>query len=474
MPRSPLRFRAAALAAVLAAAALLRPAPAAAHTRLRSSSPPDHATVGDTLRTLHFDFSEEVAPAMSSLELRLGDSVVARGAMRIGAGGDAKALEFTFPGRLAPGDYVASWRAAAADGHVVHGTLAFTVQATAPPAVASGFAAAQAGDVTPADGPTAAGDAVPPEDEGDSDAAAPLPVAVRWAEFLALLGMIGSVSFNLLVLRRLRGEGMEKVADRAAYGVWYLAVAAAALSLLTLFARLWLQSVALNGAEYAFDGEMLNALLMGTVWGSGWILQAVATLAFFIGLMVVRAPHGRSVGWMGAAVATLLVAAVPALSGHAAAAERMTALAIVSDWLHVLGAGVWLGTLAAVMLAGLPAAAFAAEGRATADFAHIVAAFSPVALLGAGVAGVTGIVNSLFHITAVPDLWRTGYGLMLLAKLALLAIVGAIGFYNWRFVLPTLSTTESPARLRRTAGAELVTGLLVVLVTAILVALPPP
>jgi copper transport protein len=473
MPRSPLRLRAAALAAILAAAALLRPAAASAHTRLRSSTPADHATVDDTLRTLHFGFSEEVAPAMSSLELRRGDSVVARGPMRIGAGGDAKALDFTLPGRLAPGDYVASWRAAAADGHVVRGTLAFTVEATAPPAVASGFAAAQSGGVAPQDAP-AAGDAVPQEDEGDSDAAAPLPVAVRWAEFLALLGMIGSVSFTLLVVRRLRGEGMEKVADRAAYGVWYLAVAAAALSLLTLFARLWLQSVALNGAEYAFDGEMLNGLLMGTVWGSGWILQAVATLAFFIGLMVVRAPHGRSVGWMGAAVATLLAAAVPALSGHAAAAERMTALAIISDWLHVLGAGVWLGTLAAVMLAGLPAAAFAAEGRATSDFARIVAAFSPVALLGAGVAGVTGVVNSLFHITAVPDLWRTGYGLMLLAKLALLAIVGAIGFYNWRFVLPTLSATESPARLRRTAGAELVTGLLVVLVTAILVALPPP
>jgi len=469
MPRSPLRFRAAAVAALLAAAALLRPAPAAAHTRLLSSSPAGHATVGDTLRTLHFDFSDEVAPAMSSLELRLGDSVVARGSMRIGAGGDAKALDFTLPGRLAPGDYVASWRAAAADGHVVHGTLAFTIEPTAPPAVvAAGLAAAQTTAVAPT------GDAVPQEDEGDSDAAAPLPVAVRWAEFLALLGMIGSVSFNLLVLRRLRGEGTEKVADRAAYGAWYLAFAAAALSLLTLFARLWLQSVALNGAEYAFDGEMLNALLMGTVWGSGWILQAVATLAFFIGLMVVRAPHGRSVGWMGAAVATLLVAAVPALSGHAAAEERMTTLAIISDWLHVLGAGVWLGTLAAVMLAGLPAAAFAAEGRATADFARIVAAFSPVALLGAGVAAATGVVSSLFHLTAVADLWRTGYGLMLLAKLALLAIVGAIGFYNWRFVLPTLSTTESPARLRRTAGAELVTGLLVVLVTAILVALPPP
>jgi putative copper export protein len=213
---------------------------------------------------------------------------------------------------------------------------------------------------------------------------------------------------------------------------------------------------------------------MGTVWGSGWILQAVGTLAFFMGLMVARAPHGRSVGWMGAAVAALLLAAVPALSGHAAAEERMTAVAIVSDWLHVLGAGAWLGTLAAVMLAGLPAAAFAAEGTGTAGFARMVAAFSPVALAGSATAAATGVVSALFHVGAVSDLWSTRYGLMLLAKLALLGVVAAIGFYNWRFVLPTLHASESPARLRRTAGMELATGLLVVLVTAILVALPPP
>jgi putative copper export protein len=328
-----------------------------------------------------------------------------------------------------------------------------------------------------ADAPAADGQASPGEeaagDEGDSDAAGPLAVAVRWAEFLALLGMLGTVSFNLLVVRRLRGGGMEKVADRAAYGAWYLAFAAAALSLLTLFARLWLQSVALNGPADAFDGEMLHALLTGTVWGSGWILQALGTLAFFVGLMVARAPHGRTVGWMGAAVAALLLASVPALSGHAAAEERLTTVAILADWLHVLGAGVWLGTLASVMLAGLPAAAFAGE-RGTADFARIVAAFSPVALAGAGVAGVTGVVSSLFHLTAVSDLWRTGYGVALLGKLALLGVVAGIGFYNWRFVLPTLHASESPSRLRRTAGAELAAGVLVVLVTAVLVALPPP
>jgi copper transport protein len=315
---------------------------------------------------------------------------------------------------------------------------------------------------------------MPGDEAGDSDAASPLSVAVRWIGFLALLGMIGAVAFHYLVVRRVRSPEMEAVADRATQGAWLLALAAAALSLVALFARLWLQSIQLFGAESAFDHEMLQGLLTGTVWGNGWILQAVATVAFFIGLMGARSKYGRSVGWMGAAVSALLLAFVPALSGHAAAAEKATAVAILSDWLHVLGAGVWLGTLSALMLAGLPAAAFAGEGKAAAGFARMVGAFSPVALLGAGVAGATGVVNSLFHVTAVSQLWSTRYGAMLLLKLALLAVVAGIGFYNWRFVLPTLHESESPARLRRTAALELATGLAVVLVTAILVALPPP
>jgi copper transport protein len=324
---------------------------------------------------------------------------------------------------------------------------------------------------SPAQGDAAADEA---EDEEGSDTASPLAVAVRWGEFVALLLMLGAAAFKLLVLQRLRGDAsLERAADRAAYGTWHLAAAGAALSALTLVLRLWQQSVMLNGPEDAFSGERLDALLTTTPWGSGWTLQAVASVAFFVGLMISRAPHGRTVGWMGAAVAAWLLAAVPALSGHASAVESYAGLAIAADWLHVAGAGVWLGTLAALMLAGLPAAAFAG-GDGTMAFAAMVRAFSPVALCGAGVAGVTGVVSALLHFSALPQLWSTGYGRALLVKLALLALMAGIGFYNWRFVLPSLHGAESPARLRRSAGTELGIGALVLLVTAVLVALSPP
>ena len=101
-------------------------------------------------------------------------------------------------------------------------------------------------------------------------------------------------------------------------------------------------------------------------------------------------------------------------------------------------------------------------------------AFSPMALAGAAVVAVTGILNVVFQLGAISEVWSTGYGRALLIKLALLAGVGALGFYNWRRVLPGLGDDAGTHRLRRSARAELGLGLVVLLVTAVLVALPTP
>ena len=464
----PLSPRALAAAALVAAAALARPDAATAHTGLRASSPSAGETVADTVSRLRLEFTTRVAPGMTSLVLISGADTIAAGRLVEVPGSDGRAYVFPLARLLPPGPCTVAWHTAAQDGHVIRGVIRFVVRRSTPAPAAS--TAAQ-----PEEDAADARDDAMEELAQWSDPSSPFPVVVRWAGLLALLGMIGAAAFDLFVLRRLRKDAaLGRVVDRAAYGAWHLAAAAAALSALTLLARLWLQSVALNGAADAFDGDLLDALVTGTVWGSGWTLQVVATVAFFFGLMISRAPHGRSVGWTGAAVAALLLAAVPALSGHAAAVEGWTALAFVSDWLHVLGAGAWVGTLATLVLAGLPAAAFASEGEGTAAFARLVGAFSPVALTGAGLAAATGVVNSLFHLGSVPQLWETPYGRMLLLKLALLGVVAWLGFYNWRYVLPALHTPASPARLRRTAGTELAAGVAVVLATAVLIALPPP
>ncbi|MBW3655662.1 MAG: CopD family protein, partial [Gemmatimonadetes bacterium] len=71
--------------------------------------------------------------------------------------------------------------------------------------------------------------------------------------------------------------------------------------------------------------------------------------------------------------------------------------------------------------------------------------------------------------------WGTGYGRALLLKVALLTAVAATGFYNWRRVLPRLGVDdEGTRRLQRSARVELAIAAAVLLVTAVLVALPTP
>jgi putative copper export protein/methionine-rich copper-binding protein CopC len=459
------RFRAALLLAFLLAATGL-PAPLSAHTRLASSSPAQGDTVAAGLARIGVRFTRPVEAELTTLTVLVGSDTVAAGRAALVAGSEGREFTLGLPAALRAGGYTVRWRTAGADGHVIHGTFAFVVREAATGAVVPAPVAPMPAEPTSAPGPDL-------DESSSSDSA--LAVLVRWAGYLALLGMVGAAGFELAVVLPLRRLGAhELVTSRAAYGAWFLAAGAAALSVLLLVVRLWMQSAQAFGAAEALDGGQLRSLLMNTVWGNAWLLQALATVAFFIGLLVARAPHGRTVGWMGAAVGAVILCSVPALSGHAAAVEGRTGIAILSDTVHVLGAGVWLGTLAVLIAAGLPAALWARDGGGTAAFAAMVNRFSPVALAAAAVVAATGVINALFHVTAPAQLWTTAYGQFLLAKLALLALVAAAGFYNWRRIRPLLGDEAGALRLRRSARVELLVGGAAILVTAILVALPTP
>jgi putative copper export protein/methionine-rich copper-binding protein CopC len=458
------RFRAALVLAFVAAMGL--PAPLFAHTRLASSSPAQGDTVAAGLSRLGVRFTRPVEAELTSLTLLAGGDTVAAGRATLVAGSEGREFTFALPTGLRPGGYTVAWRTAGADGHIIRGTFAFTVRAADTGATVPAPVAPVPAEPAGAPGPDL-------DESSSSDSA--LAVLVRWAGYLALLGMVGAAGFELgvvLPLRRLHAHDL--VTSRAAYGAWFLAAGAAALSVVLLVVRLWMQAAMAFGPAEALEGARLSSLLRDTAWGTAWLLQALATVAFFLGILVARAPHGRTIGWIGAAVGAVILCAVPALSGHAAAVEERTGIAILSDTVHVLGAGVWLGTLAVLISAGLPAALWARDGGGTLAFAAMVNRFSPVALAGAGLVGLTGVVNALFHITAPAQLWTTSYGQFLLAKLALLTVVGATGWYNWRRVRPVLGDEAGALRLRRSARVELLVGGAAVLVTAILVALPTP
>jgi copper transport protein len=219
--------------------------------------------------------------------------------------------------------------------------------------------------------------------------------------------------------------------------------------------------------------ELIGTILRETAWGRGWTTQLVAAGLAVTGFMAARALPG--IGWLLAAAGASAVALAAPLTGHAVASERAGRWGYPLDLLHVLGAGVWLGTLAVMTVAGFRAARRLPDQDRELAVASQVRAFSPVALAGASLVALAGAVLAFRYLDGtVSALWTSRYGRTLLLKLALLGLVAALGAWNWRVVTPHLGRPGGAARIRRSAGLELLLGTLLLAITAILVSLPMP
>src|SRR5688500_11220120 len=241
--------RALLLAAALACALL--PAPAAAHTRVERSSPADGDTAHGAVRELRLRFTRPVESELTTITLLRGTVQVASGGVKVEEG-EGREFLLALPTALEAGDYVARWKTVGGDGHVLEGAWRFTVAAASAPGAAPAPAAAGLVQTPPPPTTDGTDDAL---EEEVGDAGRPLAVAVRWAWFASLLGMIGTVAFRYGVLPRLdRDDELHPVAARGEAAVWFVALGAAALSVGALFARLWMQVAALGGGESAWDG----------------------------------------------------------------------------------------------------------------------------------------------------------------------------------------------------------------------------
>lgn len=448
---------------------LALPAGAAAHSALQRSTPAAGDTLSAAPEALRLTFDRAVDLAFARLRLVGPDGADVPLAPLALASDSERTLLGRLAGPLtAAGEYVVHWQIVSADGHPVRGEYSFAVApgalglAPEPPAEA----------VPPADAAP-----VPVQEPAPSPAAfdtgSPLYVAVRWLTFVGLLGAIGAVAFRFPVLSLVRrrqdaaGRAIIAPAARRAAGV---GAAAAGVLLIALVLRLFAQSFAVYGAG-PLAAERLAPLLTQTLWGWGWLLQAVGGALALTGFAMARS--GSRAGWGAAVLGTVVLGFSPALSGHAAAAPA-PAIAVLADGLHVLGAGGWLGSLLLVVAVGVPAALRLETSERSAAVRALVNAFSPTALAFAAVVVATGVFASWLHLQSISALWESAYGRTLLWKLAALSGVFAAGAYNWLRVRPALQTESAARHLRRSAALELTAGVLVLAITAVLVATPPP
>ena len=451
---------------ILLAILLGVPVRAFAHAHLVRSEPAADASVVRSPEWIRLWFSEVPEPSMTRIVvIDSAGTVIAVGCAEP-QHADRLGIEISVLQSLSPGRYTVAWTTAGPDGHPSRGRFTFAV---APSAGTQHVARVRTDSSEPnviAGVPRTRQPVMTTDSLDAVDVTSPWFVAVRAIEFAALLATIGVVVFRLAVVSRL-------AAIDDAENVWLMSARAARLG--TIAALTLLATVALRAA---LQSRMMNAMgtngslraMSATHWGHALLLQAVAAVIVLAGFALAR----RRVrgGWAIAGVAAAALGASPSIGGHAAAAARLATLGITIDGLHVLGAAGWLGSLLCVLAVGMPIT-LRAEQRWH-SIAALIDAFSPIALSCAALTALTGFASAWLRLGSIGALPGTTYGRVLIVKLLVLSALVATGAYNWRRVKPSLGTAQATGRLRTLGTAELAIGCVIIVVTAVLVALPTP
>lgn len=296
-----------------------------------------------------------------------------------------------------------------------------------------------------------------------------LDLSTGWLLFLSVTVSIGAAVGRWAVLPLHSGEtggppsGLEESAARLGLG--------GAASLIVALALVLLRQILEFRDPFAPWGEDTLLLLGGTSWGTTWLVALAVTLLALAGFWL--ASRGRQAAWAPVTVTVLALGAFPALTGHANSGE-LKALTLTADILHVWAVGGWLGGLSLVLwLEWRLGRGGGDRDAANSLLPALVRRFSPLAMVCVATLVASGVTAGWIQLDGVGALFGTTYGRLLLAKVALVLGVLALGAVNWRRLTPRLGDSGGQRAMRRAAALEILLANVVLMVTAILVRTSP-
>jgi len=440
------------LAAVIGLLAATGPAsPAYAHAVLESTSPEADSLIQEAPTQVVLTFSEPVSPVPDRVRVIAPDgSRVDHNEPR------ASGQQLIIPIRplTQPGTYLVSFRVISADSHPVYGTFSFSYKEVSP------------------GGPPQAADVAP-----TGFVVAALPVA-RWIGYAGLVLFVGAaLVLTLLWPRRLGRHGPLRMAR----------IGAGLVALGTVLALALQVPYVAGGGLGDVTGSDVRQVL-GSQYGAAHLVRLGVVGAALVLLQAVAKGRAWNADKTLLAVLGAIGVGTWSVSGHAAATPVPT-VSIAADMVHLAAMSIWLGGLVMLALFLLP------KGSAT-ELAAIVPVWSRWATYAVGALVLTGIAQGLLEVNPLDTLFRTTYGWVLVAKVALVGVVLGVALMSRRLVPRIAGTVEdeeatdeegTPAtqrrfrrgdaaavrRLRTLVIAEAAIALVIVAVTSVLVQLTP-
>lgn len=406
---------------------------ASAHAILREIEPTNGEVVDDLPAEVVLTFSEPVSLQGGSVRVLDDEAATVSGAART----EGVTVIVPVGPNAGTGTFTVAFEVISADSHRISGATVFHV-----------------GSASLAEPVTATS-----ESEGLPWWMSALAVAFGFGAYAAALVAVGLWWFTVFAARTLPGESslggrLGGVAERAAaFGIVLLVAGLPARIARTA-----------GGTDALADDAVLFANVRGPL-GVAALVSAVGLAGVAAGVSSVRRSGGR--GTVASAFGLVALAGF-AFEGHTRS-QRPLPLMVGFDLLHLVAGAVWVGGVAGLVLA------FRARTDPPA-LAGAVSRFSAAAVWSVIAVSAAGIGMAVIVLPSLGALTSTGYGVTLIVKVALVAVVAALGGYNRRWLVPAISG-EGPelarGRLSRVVQVELVVLVAVLALTAALVTRSP-
>jgi len=286
----------------------------------------------------------------------------------------------------------------------------------------------------------------------------------QWVLFTATAFVVGCVAWRWIVARG-AAHSLDDRGRSAIEGIERRVASLGGLMSLVLVAAWLLRGVVqVWGFRDPFVPlwDDVSFLLFETFWGTTWIAQGV--LVPLLGVAFLLARGRGTTAWGATGVLSLALVSTLALSSHAMGADTARSLFVAADGIHALAAGSWIGSLGIILIAGRDR-----DSGAHGVFAAQIRAFSPLAVASVTALLPMGALLAWDHLDGLSNLWATGYGRVLAAKIAVAATVLWAGLLNWRRGIPILDSPEGPSSVQQRAAWEVSLAVVVLLLTAVLV-----
>jgi len=257
-----------------------------------------------------------------------------------------------------------------------------------------------------------------------------LNIGIRFALYANLMLLFGLPLFALYALRGAE-RAQVNILPLRALTVW-LSVTGIALSSLSITAM----TASIAGVQLLeVDIASISVMIFETPMGNAWLVRIIglfATFAVAFRMIASKSLPKLTLVTLGSGAALASVA----WTGHGAASEGAGGTAqLIADIIHLLGAGAWLGALAA-----LPLMLFRNAKASSEDYLRLnhrlLKGFSVAGSIIVALVLGSGLVNSWMLVGPqnILTLHTTLYGQLLIAKLLLFGFMLGMAAAN-RFTL---------------------------------------